>query len=1026
MGTVYQFGAFRVDPVRRVLLREGELVPVTPKAFSILLLLIESHGRIVTKEELIQGAWSGAQVSDANLMQNISSLRKALGERAGDSRFIVTIPGQGYGFAGELIEGTDEEPAVPSPSVPPSPPLPAPEAALVSPALPSLQAPPRTLLLPNITGRQRRVLFLIVLGAVLFLLSTSALVVWRRGAQARLARGETGSVSAGAGAVASRPGIAVLGLWNLSGDLQADWLGPAFAEMLATELSAGGRVRVISGENVARVRRSLGNPPLRNLDSATLQKLHGLLGADLIIEGAYLVLPGKKAQVRLDLRVLSVPAGDVVTSVAEVGEERDLFGLVARTGTHLRRSLGLADLTPTQARAAQALIPATPEAARLYIQGLERLRAFDHPGALGLLREAAQLDPSSAMIRSALAQAWIDLGEDARAVAEAREALRLAVSMPREDRLAAEARLRAASREWIRAAELYRSLWTFYPDNLEYGLQLAACLTAAGNGEDASEVFAALRRLPQPVSDDPRIDLAEARLAKRIAEPLREKRLAELAIAKGKKSGESLIVAQGLLLQGDALLLQARPAEALVVVDQARELFAAAGHHLAVAMALAHRGVALHELSDLDGAERAYSEALAIAQRLGSSQWTAGQKANLGLLWQSRGDLPRARALLEEAHALYIRMGDRVLQARADLSIGEVLHVQGDLAAAQTRFEQALDLARQTGNRTDEGRAASRLGMVLAERGRLREARQLHEGAFARLRQMGDENRAASALAESARVLGSLGDLPLARRRVERALAAKRQSGDRIGTAEVLDTLAELADLQGDLETLRRAADQQLQIARETGTPIATARALRRLGRATLASGDPEAARRALVSALETAEKAREELEVLEIRLDLAHLELDEKHPAEAVRLARAAAAWIGERDLPAAEARVFALLAGALAAQGDAQGAEEAARRSRDALARTEDAGLPVALAPHLARADVARGDARTAVRDLRRAIQQAQALGFTAAALEARLALGEMLAQRGDPAARPALQQLRRDAEARGFGRVARRAGA
>lgn len=874
MGKIYQFGAFRVDSVRRVLLCDGELLPVTPKVFSILLLLIESHGRIVTKEELIQGAWSGAQVSDANLMQNISSLRKALGERAGDSRFIVTIPGQGYCFAGELIEGTGEEPAVPS--------LPVPEAVPAPLAPPILEALPRTLLLPGITGRHRRVLFLIVLGAVLFLLSASALVVWRRGAEARLARGETGSVSAGA----SRPG--------------------------------------------------------------------------------------------------------------------------------------------TQARAAQALVPATPEAARLYIQGLERLRAFDHPGALGLLREAAQLDPASATIRSALAQAWLDLGEDARAVAEAREALRLAAPLPREDRLAAEARLRAASREWLRAAELYRSLWTFYPDNQEYGLQLAACLTAAGDGEDALEVFAALRRLPPPVKDDPRIDLAEARLAKRIADPLREKRLAELAIAKGKKSGESLIVAQGLLLQGDALLLLARPAEALVVVDQARELFAAAGHHLAVAMALAHRGVALHELSDLDGAERAYSEALAIAERLGSSQWTAGQKANLGLLWQSRGDLPRARALLEEAHALYIRMGDRVLQARADLSIGEILHVQGDLAAAQPRFEQALDLARQTGNRTDEGRAASRLGMVLAERGRLREARQLHEEAFARLRQMGDENRAASALAESARVLGSLGDLPLARRRVERALAAKRQSGDRIGTAEVLDTLAELADLQGDLATLRKAADQQLRIGRETGTPIAAARALRRLGRAALASGDPDAARRALVSALETAGKAREELEVLEIRLDLAHLELDEERSAEAVRLARAAAAWLGKRDLPAAEARVFALLAGASAAQGDVQGAEEAARRSRNALARTEDAGLPVTLAPYLARADVARGDARTAVRDLRRALRQAQTLGFTAAALEARLALGEMLAQRGDPAGRPALQQLRRDAEARGFGRVARRAGA
>src|SRR5947209_16886959 len=79
--SLYEFGGFRVDPVRRRLLRGGEQVPLTPKAFSILLLLLERRGGVVEKEDLIQKVWPDTYVTEANLTQNVSSLRKALGER---------------------------------------------------------------------------------------------------------------------------------------------------------------------------------------------------------------------------------------------------------------------------------------------------------------------------------------------------------------------------------------------------------------------------------------------------------------------------------------------------------------------------------------------------------------------------------------------------------------------------------------------------------------------------------------------------------------------------------------------------------------------------------------------------------------------------------------------------------------------------------------------------------------------------------------------------------------------------------
>ncbi|GEM_PF-5342055 len=107
---IYKLGDFRVDPMRRKLVNaEGEVVYLTPKTFDLLLMLIESGGRIVTKDELMSTVWNDAFVEEANLVQTISMLRKALGETRGDNRFIVTVPGRGYRFITQVEEIFDND-----------------------------------------------------------------------------------------------------------------------------------------------------------------------------------------------------------------------------------------------------------------------------------------------------------------------------------------------------------------------------------------------------------------------------------------------------------------------------------------------------------------------------------------------------------------------------------------------------------------------------------------------------------------------------------------------------------------------------------------------------------------------------------------------------------------------------------------------------------------------------------------------------------------------------------------------------
>jgi DNA-binding winged helix-turn-helix (wHTH) protein/tetratricopeptide (TPR) repeat protein len=106
---LYEFGPFQVDPEKELLLREGEAVPLTPKTFQILLVLIRNRKEVVTKDDLLKAVWPDTFVEEANLSRNIFLLRKALGESPQDHRYVVTVPGRGYRFA-EEVQFVPEQP----------------------------------------------------------------------------------------------------------------------------------------------------------------------------------------------------------------------------------------------------------------------------------------------------------------------------------------------------------------------------------------------------------------------------------------------------------------------------------------------------------------------------------------------------------------------------------------------------------------------------------------------------------------------------------------------------------------------------------------------------------------------------------------------------------------------------------------------------------------------------------------------------------------------------------------------------
>jgi DNA-binding winged helix-turn-helix (wHTH) protein len=99
---LYEFGPFRLDPEKELLLRDNQAIPLAPKAFQVLLVLLRRKKELVTKNELLKAAWPDTFVEETNLSRNIFLLRKALGESPQDHQYIVTVPGRGYRFAEEV------------------------------------------------------------------------------------------------------------------------------------------------------------------------------------------------------------------------------------------------------------------------------------------------------------------------------------------------------------------------------------------------------------------------------------------------------------------------------------------------------------------------------------------------------------------------------------------------------------------------------------------------------------------------------------------------------------------------------------------------------------------------------------------------------------------------------------------------------------------------------------------------------------------------------------------------------------
>jgi DNA-binding winged helix-turn-helix (wHTH) protein/TolB-like protein len=375
---LYEFGTFRFDPENHLLLSAGLPVSLTPKAFDILLVLVQNGGRLTTKEELMRRVWPDSFVEEANLTVNISILRKLLGETPDGQPYIDTVPKKGYRFVAPVREITVEPPPrvdsiedQPRKSVSESGAQPDGPALITPIQSVSIQASP----LPRKKSWTRfsipaiGVLLVILVG--LFYFTDHFRTLRNRGsAQARR--------------------LAVLPFQNLRKGTENDFLCFSLADAIITKLGYISELAVRPSYAVQKYK----TPPIE------IRRIASELNVDTLLTGTFL---REGDDVRITCQLIDVATENVLWKGNFQLKYEKLLTLQDSVTDQIIKGLELT-LSPSEAAQLKTVEAINPAAYEYFLRGIDLYSNSDFPMAIKMFEKSTELAPDYALT-------WAHLGK---------------------------------------------------------------------------------------------------------------------------------------------------------------------------------------------------------------------------------------------------------------------------------------------------------------------------------------------------------------------------------------------------------------------------------------------------------------------------------------------------------------------------------------------------------------------------------------------------------------------------------------
>jgi DNA-binding winged helix-turn-helix (wHTH) protein/tetratricopeptide (TPR) repeat protein len=374
---LFEFGPFRVDPEKELLLRGAETVPLTPKTFQILLVLIRHSNEVVTKDDLLKMVWPDTFVEEANLSRNIFLLRKALGETAQDHQYIVTVPGRGYRFAEDVR------------------PVAGPELSVVAASHTKVQ----------VQVSESRPLGWIAAGVVLLIVVAVGSYRLFFHPSPRLSEKDT---------------LVIADFANSTGDPVFDG---TLRQGLSVQLEQSPFLSLVSEERIHETLRLMGQPIDARLTPETGREICERTGSAALLSGSIATLG---SQYVLGMNAVNCHNGDVLDEEqVQVARKEEVLHALDQIARKFRTRVGesLASVGQHDTPLAEATTPSL-DALKAYSRGWP-LVFSDPPAAIPFFARAVEIDPQFAMAHAALGLIYGHTGESALAAEHTSKAYEL-------------------------------------------------------------------------------------------------------------------------------------------------------------------------------------------------------------------------------------------------------------------------------------------------------------------------------------------------------------------------------------------------------------------------------------------------------------------------------------------------------------------------------------------------------------------------------------------------------------------------
>lgn len=694
-------------------------------------------------------------------------------------------------------------------------------------------------------------------------------------------RGKLSSNSAGKAVAPREPLVlAIIPLRNASGDASLNWLGASLAEVVRTEVGQSADFRTVSPDRLQQVLSDLRIAPDSEIAQSDLQRIADFTKAKLLVWGQYVRVGDK---IRIDAKLDDLKDQHTVPLNLEAEGETGLLGTADKLAQTIQQNLSLAHGSVQNLKAA-AFKPSSNslEAIRAYTEGMAKARQGNYIDAVKEFEAATRADANFALAHSMLGQTYAHLGHDREAEQSASRSVELSSNLPPAEKFIVQAANAKIGNNYQKALDSYENLERLMPNDPQVQFELGELHETHGDYDKAHAHYdKAVQADPKHLEALRGLGQVEYERGNPQASLDYLNRALSLAVEVNNRQGK----AAALHDLGEAYKLLNRPQDALQNFQQSLEIRQQIGDKKGMASSLDQIAVVYSDSGKSAEAEKTYKQELDIRKGLGDQEGLGVALRDFGYFLANNGRNEEALSATKQSLQIWMDLGNQPNQVRCLANIGEIYRAMAKYDDSLMYHQRAIDLVQKLQMPVEFASELNNVGLAYFMMGRFDQAQSSYLRAIEQARNAGSKQMLAGTSDGIAELFAAQGRLGAALNAQQDAVKYAQQMEQQSGTwvAEIQADYAHILNQLGRGPEGQKILDESLEAARSAQNDALIAKVLNFQGESLFYRGDVKGARPLFERAQQSAVKAKERIQSMNARLNLAKVSIKEGHAAGAV-----------------------------------------------------------------------------------------------------------------------------------------------